>query len=56
MYGCLLGLLVVVAQDRWLLNTSGHKTGFTVYTSNIYNCIKKFITIQTLTSSDKFSE
>ena len=29
--GCLLGLLVVVAQDRWSLNTSGHKTGFTVF-------------------------
>ena len=30
LYGCLLGLLVVVAQDRWSLNTNGHKTGFTV--------------------------
>ena len=29
----LLGLLVVVAQDRWSLNTSGHKTGFTVTAS-----------------------
>ena len=30
LYGCLLGLLVEVAQDRWSLNTNGHKTGFTV--------------------------
>ena len=30
LYGCLLRLLVEVAQDRWSLNTNGHKTGFTV--------------------------
>ena len=37
LYGCLLGRLVVVAQDRWSLNTSGHKTGFTVLT-NLLEC------------------
>ena len=33
----------MVAQDRWSLNTSGHKTGFTVYILLFTQCIRYFL-------------